>query len=68
MLFLSYGLSILLVIRLGEGGEDMDVNGGDGGDDCCGIFWMCLKWRREKIYDGDGGWRNQGGAIPKFRL
>ena len=34
----------------------MDVNGGNGDDDCCGIFWMCLKWWREKIYDGDGGW------------
>ena len=56
VLFLFYGLGILLVTRSGEGGEDMDVNGGNGDDDCYGIFWMCLKWWREKIYDGDGGW------------
>ena len=68
MLFLFYGLGILLVIRSGEGGEDMDVNGGDGDDDCCGIFWMCLKWWRENIYDSNGGWQNQGGAMPKFWL
>ena len=46
----------------------MDVNGGDGDDDCCGIFWMCLKWWRENIYDSNGGWQNQGGAMPKFWL
>ena len=68
MLFLFYGLGILLIIRSGEEGECMDVECGDGDDDCCGIFRMCLKWRREKIYDGDEGWRNQGGAMPKFRL
>ena len=55
MLFLFYGLGMLLVIRSDEGGEDMAVNSGDGDNDCYGIFWMCLKWRREKKYDGDGG-------------
>ena len=46
VLLLFFGLGLLLAIRSGEGDEDMDVNSGDGDDDRCGIFRMCLKWRR----------------------
>ena len=68
VVFVFFGLGLLLVIRSREGGEDMDVNGGDGDNDCCGIFQICLKWRREKVYDGEVEWRNWGRAMPKFRL
>ena len=42
VLFVFFGLGLLLAIRSGEGGEDMDVNGGDGDDDRCGIFFIRL--------------------------
>ena len=43
VLFVFFGLGLLLAIRSGEEGEDMDVNGGDGDKDHCGIFRIRLK-------------------------
>ena len=68
VVFVFFGLGLLLVIRSRERDENIDMNGGDGDDDCCGIFRMCFKWRRERVYVGDGGLQNRGGVIPKFRL
>ena len=45
VLFVFFGLGLLLAIRSGEGGEDMDVNAGDDDDDRCGIFRIRLKRR-----------------------
>ena len=50
VVFVFFALGFLLVICLGEGDEDMDGNGGEGDDDYCGIFRMCFKWRRERVY------------------
>ena len=55
VIFISLSFSLLLGIRLGKGGEDINVTGGDDENDCYGIFWICLKWQRQKVYDGNGG-------------